>query len=505
MSSRGEKRGSYPYDALSPDGAPGSGEEQREAVATERARKRKTRIIATLGPASESEEKIEELIARGVDIFRFNMSHASPDWVRRMSAFVRERSRRFGRNVGLLLDTQGPAIRTGDLAARLELHPGDMFTFTVRGDPSVDERSVSVNYDDLAQDLRVGDVVLVDNGVIQMKVLDKQGFRVRCEVVTPGVMGSRRHINLPGVRVNLPPLTNKDLQDIDLGVECQMDYFALSFVREANDVDLLRQILIARGSKAVIVAKIEDQAAVRNLPQILESADAIMVARGDLGIECPFEDLPIIQRRIVKICLQEMKPVIVATHLLESMTQNPVPTRAEITDIANAVYEQADALMLSGETAAGRYPLECVSVLDRVIRRTERSGGAGYASLAELTKDQQEIASAAVHLADQTRAAAICVFTRQGKLTTAVSGLRPRYSPIYALAGEEDLCRRLMLCYGSEPIASRYPTSQEEGLAIAERELRRRGAISSGDKVVLLSEVPLLGERARSVVLYQVE
>ncbi len=472
---------------------------------SETIRKRKTRIIATLGPSTESEEMIGELISRGVDVFRFNMSHASPDWVRRNSAIVREQSRRFGRHVGLLLDTQGPAIRTGDLSNRLELHPGDTFTFTVRGDPNVDERSVSVNYDELAQDLRVGDVVLVDNGVIQMKVLEKQGFRVRCEVVTPGVMGSRRHINLPGVRVNLPPLTKKDLLDIDLGVECQMDYFALSFVREANDVDLLRQILIARGSKAVIVAKIEDQAAVQNLPQILESADAIMVARGDLGIECPFEELPIIQRRIVKLCLQKMKPVIVATHLLESMTQNPVPTRAEITDIANAVYEQADALMLSGETAAGRYPLECVSILDRVIRRTERSGGAGYAACAELIEDQQKIASAAVHLADQVRAAAICVFTRQGKLTATVASLRPRYSPIYALAGEEDLCRRLVLRYGTEPIPSRYPTSQEEGIVIAEEELRKRGVISSGDKVILLSEVPLRSERARSVVFYQVE
>ncbi|VVM06161.1 pyruvate kinase [Methylacidimicrobium cyclopophantes] len=471
----------------------------------EQLQKRKTRIIATLGPATDSEEKIGELIARGVDIFRFNMSHGSPDWIRRTSAFVRAQSRRFGRSVGLLLDTQGPAIRTGDLANRLELHPGDIFTFTVRGDPSVDERSVSVNYDDLAQDLRVGDVVLVDNGVIQMKVLEKQGFRVRCEVVTPGVMGSRRHINLPGVRVNLPPLTKKDLQDIDLGVECQMDYFALSFVREANDVDLLRQILIARGSKAIIVAKIEDQAAVQNLPQILDAADAIMIARGDLGIECPFEELPIIQRRIVKSCLQKMKPVIVATHLLESMTQNPVPTRAEITDIANAVYEQADALMLSGETAAGRYPLECVSVLDRVIRRTERSGGAGYAAFAELTEDQQKLASAAVHLADQVRAAAICVFTRQGKLAAVVAGLRPRYSPIYALSGEEDLCGRLLLRYGTEPIPSRYPMTQEEGISLAEEELRKRGAISSGDKVILLSEVPLRGERARSVVFYQVE
>lgn len=467
--------------------------------------KRKTRIIATLGPSTESEEKISELIARGVDIFRFNMSHASPDWVRRTSAIVREQSRRFGRQVGLLLDTQGPAIRTGDLSSRLELHPGDIFTFTVRGDPTVDEPSVSVNYDDLAQDLRVGDVVMVDNGVIQMKVLDKEGFRVRCEVVTPGVMGSRRHINLPGVRVNLPPLTTKDLADIDLGVECQMDYFSLSFVREANDVDLLRQILIARGSTAVIVAKIEDQAAVRNLPQILESADAIMVARGDLGIECPFEELPIIQRRIVKMCLQKMKPVIVATHLLESMTQNPVPTRAEITDIANAVYEQADALMLSGETAAGRYPLGCISVLDRVIRRTERSGGAGYAAFAELTEDQQKIASAAVHLADQVRAAAICVFTRQGKLAATVAGLRPRYSPIYVLAAEEELCRRLVLRYGIEPIPSGYPTTQEEGIALAEAELRKRGVIASGDKMILLSEVPLHGERARSVVFYHVE
>lgn len=484
----------------------GRGEEDfREGAPAEAARRRKTRIIATLGPSTESVEKIGELIVRGVDVFRFNMSHASPDWVRRTSALVREQSGRFGRHVGLLLDTQGPAIRTGDLASRLELHPGDIFTFTVRGDPGIDERSVSVNYDDLAQDLQVGDVVLVDNGVIQMKVLDKQGFRVRCEVVTPGVMGSRRHINLPGVRVNLPPLTKKDLRDIDLGVECQMDYFALSFVREANDVDLLRQILIARGSKAAIVAKIEDQAAVRNLAQILDSADAIMVARGDLGIECPFEELPIIQRRIVKKCLQKMKPVIVATHLLESMTQNPVPTRAEITDIANAVYEQADALMLSGETAAGRYPLECVSLLDKVIRRTERSGGAGYASLAELTEDQQKIASAAVHLADQVHAAAICVFTRQGKLTATVAGLRPRYSPIYALVGEEDLCRRLILRYGTEPICSRYPLSQEEGIAFAEEELRKRGAIASGDKVILLSEVPLHGERARSVVFYQIE
>ncbi|KIE58611.1 pyruvate kinase [Methylacidiphilum kamchatkense Kam1] len=464
--------------------------------------KRRTKLIATLGPATESGEMISSLIESGVDIFRFNMSHGKPDWVREKAALIQEFSRRAGKYVGMLLDTQGPAIRTGDLPDQMQLKPGDIFTFTVRGEKVEDQHSVSVNYDDIVNDIQVGDVVLVDNGNIQMKVISKEKNFLRCEVLTPGVMKSRRHINIPGVRINLPPLTQKDLRDIQLGIECGMDFFALSFVREANDCDLLRQILISKGSSGKVIAKIEDQLAVKNLFQIIDSSDAIMIARGDLGIECPFEELPIIQRRIVKSCIQKRKPVIVATHLLESMIVNPAPTRAEITDIANAVYEQADCLMLSGETASGRYPVECVKILDRVAVRTEKSGGAGYASLVELLGDEEKLAKTAVHLADDVGAPAICVFTRFGFLASLIAGLRPRYSVIYAFCPDEEVCRKLTLNYGVEPCYVVFPKSQEESIELVEKFLKTKG-IESGQKIVLISEVPLKGERDRFILLHQ--
>jgi pyruvate kinase len=266
----------------------------------------------------------------------------------------------------VLLDTQGPAIRTGDLKTKLNLRPGDIFEFTVRGEQSEDVHSVDVNYEGLVDDISVGDTVLVDNGVIHMKVLSKDYHRIRCQVLTEGVLGSRRHINLPGVKVNLPPLTEKDLADIEVGVSVGVDYVALSFCREAADIEALRRVLGELGSQARVIAKIEDQHAVSVLDDIIEKCDAIMVARGDLGIECPMEELPIIQRRTVMKCIQTGRRVIVATHMLESMIENPLPTRAEITDVANAVFEQADAIMLSGETTVGKYPVECVQVFDRV-------------------------------------------------------------------------------------------------------------------------------------------
>lgn len=465
--------------------------------------KRRTKIIATLGPATESGEKIFSLIEKGVDVFRFNMSHGNPNWVREKVGLIQEFSKRLGKYVGMLLDTQGPAIRTGDLPDPMQLKPGDSFTFTVRGEKTDDLHSVSVNYDDIVNDIHVGDVMLVDNGNIQMRVIAKEKNILRCEVLTAGVMKSRRHINIPGVRINLPPLTQKDLRDIQLGIECGMDFFALSFVREANDCDLLRQILISKGSHGKVVAKIEDQLAVKNLSQIIDSSDAIMIARGDLGIECPFEELPIIQRRIVKSCIQKRKPVIVATHLLESMIMNPAPTRAEITDIANAVYEQADCIMLSGETASGKYPLECIQVLDRVAVRTEKSGGAGYASLVELFDDEEKLAKTAVHLADDVGAPAICVFTRFGHLATLIAGLRPRYSLIYSFCPDEDVCRKLTLHYGVEPCFVVFPKSQEESIELVESYLKKKG-IESGQKIVLISEVPLRGERDRYILLHQI-
>ena len=375
---------------------------------------RKTKIICTLGPASDSEEKIGGLLKAGANIFRLNMSHAPHDWVRAVVKRIRAVAKVMNVNCGILLDTQGPAIRTGNLPSKLNLKPGDIFEFTVRGSRSEEEYSVDVNYDGLVNDIHVGDTVLVDNGVLHMKVLEKDQNRVRCEVLTEGSLGSKRHINLPGVKVNLPPLTEKDHEDIRLGVELGVDFVALSFCREAADILELKRVLQGLGSKARTVAKIEDQNAVKFIKDIVMASDAIMIARGDLGIECRMEELPIIQRRIIKKCIQIGRPVIVATHMLESMIENPVPTRAEITDVANAVFEEADAVMLSGETATGKYPVGCVEVLDRVARRIGLSGGAGYAAEAIVDTQRKKTVLAAVKLANTLEKSSIVVFTRHG-------------------------------------------------------------------------------------------
>jgi pyruvate kinase len=465
---------------------------------------RRTKIIATVGPSSDSPELLRLLIQRGVNVFRFNMSHATPDWVREKSAQIRQIAFEMDRWVGLLMDTQGPAIRTGELEEGVSLRPGDIFTFTVGGASGSDSPSVSVNYEDLVQDIAEGDIILVDNGVIRMKVLEKGQKSLRCEVLTPGVIGSRRHINLPGVKVNLPVLTEKDVKDVELGVECGMDFFALSFVREPEDIQRMRDLLAKKGSDAMVIAKIEDQAALQNLAAIIEVADGVMVARGDLGIECPYEELPILQRRIVKSCIAQLKPVIVATHMLESMVQNPIPTRAEITDVANAVYEQADALLLSSETAVGRYPADCVTVLDRVAVRTERSGGAGYEKLVEPANDHERLASAAVHLANQTRSHGICVFTRSGYLAAVVAGLRPRYSLIFAFSPDEKLCRRLTLHYGIRTFQMDFPRSPEDTVLAAEARLLHRGVVRSGQRLVFLSSARVGDELLESILLHEI-
>jgi pyruvate kinase len=382
---------------------------------------RKTKIVCTLGPATESAEVLARLIAAGANVFRLNMSHATHDWVRAIVPRIREVARQTSANIAIMMDTQGPAIRTGDVATNLDLHPGDKVEFTVRGAKSEEHYSVDVNYDGLIDDIQEGDVVLVDNGNLHMKVLAKKENRIQCEVLTQGILGSRRHINLPGVKVNLPPMTEKDLKDIVVGVEMEVDYFALSFCREKSDVDAMRAELQRLGSDAHIIAKIEDQHAVKFVKDIISAADAVMVARGDLGVECPMEELPIIQRRIVKLCLQVGKPVIVATHMLESMITNPLPTRAEITDVANAVYEQADAIMLSGETSVGKYPVQCVEIFDRVARRIERSGGAGFAREAIVEGPRQKTVAAAVSLANNFPQAKMVVFTFHGNMARHVS------------------------------------------------------------------------------------
>jgi pyruvate kinase len=450
---------------------------------------RKTKIICTLGPATERIEVLRQLIDKGADVFRLNMSHATHEWVRDIVPRIRELAPKAGRPVAILLDTQGPAIRTGDLKTPLHLKPGDILEFTVRGAKAKSRYSVDVNYNGFVDDVSVGHTILVDNGLIKLLVIGKEKNRVRCKVLTRAVLGSRRHINLPGVHVNLPPLTKKDIVDVTLGAELGIDFVALSFVREQSDIEQLRKLLANKKSSAMIVAKIEDQLAVRSIDKMIAAADAIMVARGDLGIEWPMEELPIIQRRIVKKCIRFGKPVIVATQLLESMITNPLPTRAEITDVANAVFEQADAIMLSGETSTGRYPVECVEVLNRVATRIERSGGAGYAADALLETARQKTVAAAVFLANSLRDSKLIVFTRHGRMARHVSNLRPERAPIFAFTPGDEVYRQLQMCWGTCPAQIDFTDDPRETIATAEKFLRNKKLIARGDHLVVISDI----------------
>ena len=450
---------------------------------------RKTKILCTLGPATERTEVLRQLIEKGANIFRLNMSHATHEWVRDIVPRIRELARKFGRPIAILLDTQGPAIRTGDLKANLHLRPGDILELTVRGAKATERYSVGVNYNGFVDDVSVGDTVLVDNGLIELLVLEKKRNRVICKVLTRALLGSRRHINLPGVHVNLPPLTRKDIADVALGVDVGVDFVALSFVRERSDITELRNLLNKKKSKALIVAKIEDKLAVRSIDKMIECADVIMVARGDLGIECPMEELPIIQRRIVKSCIRLGKPVVVATQLLESMILNPLPTRAEITDVANAVFEQADAIMLSGETTVGRYPVECVEVLDRVARRIERSGGAGYAENAMLENDRQKTVASAVVLANSLHDSKLIVFTRHGRMARYVSNLRPQHAPIFAFTASDEVYRQLSLYWGTFPVRIDFAADPNQTIESAEQYLRKNKLAARGNRLVIISDI----------------
>jgi len=451
---------------------------------------RHTRIIATLGPSSQSAEKLKEMMLAGVDVFRLNMSHAKHETVRQVYPLIRQAAREVGRHVAILMDTQGPAIRTGELKTTLNLKPGDVFTFTVQGEVSNEEHSVDVNYDDLVNDISVGDTVLVDNGVIHMRVLSKEEKKLRCQVLTPGTLGSRRHINLPGVKVNLPAMTQKDMDDVALGLELGVDFVALSFVREAADVLKLREFIQQRCAhrRVPIVAKLEDQMAIKNVDEIIHASDAIMVARGDLGVECPYEELPIIQRRIVKKCQELGKPVIVATHMLESMISSPMATRAEVTDVANAVYEQADAIMLSGETSVGQYPVECVRVMDRIARRTELSGGAGFSSALKLNQAREQAIASAVHLANSTRASALLVFTHSGRSAALASALRPRFSPIFAFTSRPDILHCLVLHRGVFPFLIEFDEDRQVTLRHALNKVREKKLLVTGDTIVVVTD-----------------
>ncbi|HZF00549.1 MAG TPA: pyruvate kinase, partial [Methylomirabilota bacterium] len=377
-----------------------------------------------------------------------------------------------------------------DIGVPLDLQPGQKFTLTVRGERNLEEHSVDVNYENFVNDINVGDVVLIDNGAIEMKVLVKDGNKVECEVLTAGTLGSRRHINLPGVKVSLPALTAKDIKDVKLGLELDVDFIALSFVREARDLLQLKELFGEGKSRPLVIAKIEDQEAIKNLEAIVNEADAIMVARGDLGIEIPYEELPIVQRRIVKMCLRVGRPVIVATHMLESMIESPMPTRAEVTDVANAVFEEADAIMLSGETTVGKYPLKCIEVFDKIATRIERSGSAQFHDAAELTSARQKLVKSAVVMANELKAAAILVFTRHGSMAHYASWMRPRYSPVYAMCETEKTANQMMLSWGITPFVMPFDfINPQNTIETALKNLAEQERLQPGATVVIIGAI----------------
>jgi pyruvate kinase len=467
---------------------------------------RLTKIIFTLGPATEDEAMLEKLIVAGVDVCRLNMAHADEAWTRRVIRRVREVCARTQRHIALLMDVKGPEIRTGDLPEPINLAEGQLIDLLPRPGPPEDGiAAVGVNYPLMGGDVSAGTTVLVDSGLIRLEVVSAAPERVRCRVVVPGKLTNRRHINLPGVKVRLPPLTAKDRADIAVGVDEKVDFFALSFVRETDDIDILRRLLSDLKSEAKIIAKIEDQSGLANLDDIIVAADALMIARGDLGIEVPMEDLPIIQKRAIDACIRRHKPVIVATHLLESMIASPVPTRAEVSDIAGAVWSTADAIMLSGETTTGRYPLECVQFMKRVSGRIEASATKGYNSSLPLKTRKDRLLRAAVVLAQEIGDIGIVAFTRSGHFPQTLSSLRAWRCPIYAFTDDPQVFRHMLLMWGVEPFLMKFMPGPEETVCEAFAYLLRRGWVKQGDWMVVVTNV-VAGERTiDSIEMRQVD
>ena len=449
---------------------------------------RKTKIICTIGPKTESPKMLEKLARAGMNIARLNMSHGSHQSHDKVIESIKILNKKLNHPIGILLDTQGPEIRTGDIANDLHLKTDDIISIVVRGSDNVEESSIQINYEDLMEDTNIGDTITVDNGLINLQVLEKQDRLMKVKVIDGGLLKSKRHVNLPGIRVNLPAITEKDKRDIDFGVKRGVDFIALSFVREAEDISSLKKILGENQNGIKIVAKLEDQEAITNMVEIIKASDGVMVARGDLGVEIPFEVLPRVQRRIIRTCAELGKRSIVATHMLESMISNPIPTRAEVTDVANAVYEEADAIMLSGETTVGKFPVKCVEILDKIARSTESSRGLRFTDQLNITESKQEIAKAAVSLAESISAKAIIVPTRRGRMANRVTNCHPQISIICAFTDKASTMRQLMLNRNVLSYQIEFSEESELTLRRAATIMLERKNFEPNDPVVVISD-----------------
>ncbi|MBB4139218.1 pyruvate kinase [Microbacterium invictum] len=451
---------------------------------------RRAKIVATLGPATESYEMIRAIIEAGVDVTRFNLSHGSYAEHEARFANVRKAADDAGRAVAILVDLQGPKIRLGKFEnGPHELAVGDVFKITTE-DIAGTKEIVSTTFKGLPGDVKPGDFLLIDDGKVRVQVTGVDGPVVTTEVIVAGAVSNNKGINLPGVAVNVPALSDKDEADLRWGLRTGADIIALSFVRDASDVSRVHEIMAEEGRRVPVIAKIEKPQAVDNLEEIIDAFDGIMVARGDLGVELPLEAVPIVQKRAVELCRRMAKPVIVATQMLETMIENPVPTRAETSDVANAVLDGADAVMLSGETSVGKYPVGVVETMARIVDSTEEHGLERIAPMTARPRTQPGIITmAANEVAEFVEAKYICIFTESGDTARRMSRLRPGI-PMMAFAVDPAIRRRMSLTWGIQSTLVEHVAHTDLMFIQVDKFFLDNGLATEGDKVVVISGSP---------------
>ncbi len=451
---------------------------------------RRTKIVATIGPASRSPEALERLLQAGVNVVRLNFSHGEHAQHLEVMQRVREIAARLGVSVALLQDLSGPKIRTGRVKDDLiELRDGGRLVITTDETIEGTPERISTTYDPLPRDVKPGDRILLDDGNLELKVEAVAGEDVACSVLNGGRLKSNKGMNLPGVSLSTPALTEKDKRDLGFGLQNGVDYVALSFVRQAADVEQVKALIRSQGATTPVIAKIEKREAVNDLAAILEVADGVMVARGDLGVELSTEEVPTLQKRIIEMANAAGKVVITATQMLESMIENPRPTRAEASDVANAILDGTDAIMLSAETASGRFPVEAVATMARIAVHTENSYGvraparisAGAASIVA-----RSLARVASTVAEELDCRLVVAFTESGSTARLVSSYRPR-APIAGITYNPDTYRRLALWWGVVPLMSAFAKDTDDMIVRGEQLLRRVGLVSPGDTVLMLA------------------
>jgi len=450
---------------------------------------RKIKIICTIGPKTESASMIKKLADNGMNIARINMSHGDYRWYEKIIKSIKKINKNLRFPIGILMDTQGPEIRTS-AETEVGLEEGETFKIGVNSvcDSLEKEKHTHIDHENLTNKIKKKDVVLIDDGLVALEVKKVEPHLITCKVLNKGKIGKRKSVNIPNIRLDLPALTKKDKRDIKLGKKLEVDYIAQSFVRNLKDLNEMKSFLKSIGSDASIIAKIEDQEGINNIKNIIRESDGIMVARGDLGVEIPFESIPIVQRQIVKECISQGKPVIIATHLLESMINNPRPTRAEVTDVANAIFEKADCVMLSAETTKGEYPIECVKTMHNIAKNVQKK--LKFKHITELkTKDVKEaITLGACINSENLDAKAIVVFTKTGRLLSLVTKNRPNVD-IFAFTENERLKNKLLMYWNTFPFKISFNEDFKNNLSQAIDILKKYELIVKKDRIIVISDI----------------